>query len=70
MYEIYGAPGCSGCVAAESYLRVRNIPFVKKSVEDLFAVLPNVRSIPQIFKDGEHIGQFDDLVAKIKTETA
>lgn len=70
MYEIYGAPGCAGCAASETFLKARNIPFIKKSVPELLEIMPEVRSIPQIYKDGEYVGQFDDLVAKIKAETA
>ena len=35
-------------------------------IEDLLALVPNARTMPQIWLDGEHLGGYDQLEAKLK----
>lgn len=66
MYEIYGTPQCAGCVQSEGLLKARKLPYVKKTVQQLLEIMPEAKSIPQIYKDGVYIGQVDQLQAHLK----
>lgn len=65
--EIYTGPGCAHCEAAKAMLSERGFDFTEHDVADpaqmdaLRARLPRVQSIPQIFVDGAHIGNDQDL---------
>lgn len=68
--EIYGrvTPICSWCEAAKALLERHDQPYVFKDIvadptlkEELFARAPSVRSVPQIFVDGKHIGGYSDF---------
>lgn len=76
MFEIYSKPGCTYCDKAKALLTSLNIPYtervldvgqVKESAVDYYTVaqlqslVPNARTVPQIFKDGELIGGFEAL---------
>ena len=69
--EIFTGPGCAYCEAAKDLLRQNDVPFTERDVSDadVLAVfqesLPRVRSIPQVFADGEHIGGLDDLKLRL-----
>lgn len=51
---------------------MKNIEFEERelginwSKEDLLAVVPNARTVPQIFFDDELVGGFDNLQEKLK----
>ncbi len=66
--EIFTGPGCSYCDRAKTALRERGITFVERDIGDGTVLaefrdrLPRVKSIPQIFDDGMHIGGFEDLM--------
>ncbi len=72
--EIFTGPGCGYCNAAKTLLRRHNLPFNERDVSDPATLqefrdrLPRVKSIPQVFIDGEHIGGYEDL--KLKLEPA
>jgi glutaredoxin-related protein len=38
----------------------------RHKIEDLLALVPNARTMPQIWLDGEHLGGYDQLEAKLK----
>ena len=65
--EIFTGPGCAHCEAAKSFLRDRGLAFTERDISqpdamaDLQARLPRARSIPQVFVDGAHIGNDQDL---------
>ncbi len=65
--EIFTGPGCSYCEAAKALLRQKGLVFTERDVSESGVLaefrrrLPRVRSIPQIFVDGEHIGGEEDL---------
>ncbi len=70
--EIFTGPECGYCEAAKALLKRRQLAFTERDVSqpDVLAEfqqrLPRVRSIPQIFIDGEHIGGLEDLELKLK----
>jgi glutaredoxin 3 len=66
--EIFTGPNCGYCETAKALMRENGLAFEKinlaaspDNMEDFRARLPRVKSIPQIFVDGEHIGGLKDL---------
>ena len=70
--EIFTGPECGYCEAAKSLLQRHGLAFTERDVSQPEVLaefqqrLPRVRSIPQIFIDGEHIGSYEDLELKLK----
>lgn len=70
--EIFTGPGCGYCEAAKTLLKRHGLPFAERDVSDeavrreFRERLPRVRSIPQVFIDGEHIGGYEDLELRLK----
>ena len=76
-YEVYGQPDCVWCVRAIDRIKEAGHAYRYIDVSDsdagradLLRRLESVeqtigrpvpRTVPQIFRDGEHIGGFDDL---------
>lgn len=67
MIEVFTGPGCVECAAAKQLLEQHGLVFVELDVSQAehraaFAErLPRVRSIPQLFVDGDHLGGLADL---------
>ncbi len=65
--EIFSQPNCQHCQVAKKLLESRSIDYVELNVVDpenlreFARRLPRVRSLPQIFVNGEHIGNDQDL---------
>ena len=65
--EIFTGPGCAHCEAAKRLLNDRGLSFTERDVSDpavmdeLRQRLPRARAIPQVFVDGAHIGNDQDL---------
>ena len=65
--EVFAGPNCGYCDAAKELLRQRGLAFTEQDITDPVALavfrerLPRVKSVPQIFIDGEHIGGYEDL---------
>jgi len=70
--EIFTGPGCSYCDRAKAALQERGLVFDERDVGEEAVLaefgqrLPRVKSIPQIFVDGEHIGGYEDLLLRLK----
>ena len=68
---MFTGPGCSYCEAAKALLSRHKLDFTERDVSNHAVLaefrerLPRVRSIPQIFIDGEHIGGYEDLDLKL-----
>lgn len=61
---------CGYCVRAKELLTKHGVYFEERNMSEgewttqqLLEVAPGVRTMPQIFMDGKHIGGFDDLDA-------
>jgi len=60
---------CNYCTAAKSLMNVRGIDFEERKVggdytrEQLLEAVPNARTVPQIFLDGNYVGGFTELKA-------
>lgn len=65
---IYTTSKCSYCVAAKKWLTERNLDYTEVSLDDMQKREefkknnPGLRTVPQIFSDGEYIGGYQELV--------
>lgn len=70
---IWSRLGCSACRNAKMFFINKNISYEERvigdnwSQEDFNKAVPNAKTVPQIFIDGNHIGGWADLV-KYTTE--
>jgi glutaredoxin len=66
---------CPYCDQAKALLKMKGIEYEERNInngwdrEDLLAVVPNARTVPQIFLEGELVGGFTELKKKL-TESA
>jgi glutaredoxin len=66
--EVWSQENCPACVEAKRLLAQRDIKYQECMLsmtgytkKDLIAKVPNARSVPQIFLDGEYIGGLQEL---------
>jgi len=71
MIEIYGKTQCPFCDKAKALCEKQGLDFVYKQLdtdftrEELFEQFPGARTFPQIRMDGENIGGYTELAAKL-----
>lgn len=71
---IYSKDNCPYCVQAKNLLKYKNIELKEYVLgkdytkEQLLELLPNARTVPQIFLDEEYIGGFEDLKRKLDND--
>lgn len=64
---IYTKTTCPFCVSAKQLLEMRGITYTEINIEDtenrkmLMEVVPNAKTVPQIFIDNEYVGGFAQL---------
>lgn len=64
---IYSKPQCAGCEQAKSLLTSKGISYETKDITnpanlmELKNLIPNVRSVPQIYINDTHIGGIKEL---------
>lgn len=62
---------CSFCDQAKQLLKQHGIEFEERKIgdgytkEELLEVVPNARTVPQIFIDEEYVGGYDDLKKRL-----
>lgn len=67
---------CPYCEQAKALLSHKGIEFEERKIgdgytrEDLLEAVPTARTVPQIFLDGELVGGFTELRAKLTESTA
>ena len=74
--EIYGRQTCTYCNAAKDFLNVHGIKFEYYDIEKdpdqkakMFERAPvGIKTVPQIFLDGEYVGGYSDLREKLNNE--
>jgi glutaredoxin len=70
---VWSTSVCTFCKQAKSLLNSKNIPFEERMIgndwtkEQLLEVVPNARTVPQIFIDGNYIGGYTDLVSYLNS---
>jgi glutaredoxin len=73
---VWSKDNCPYCVQAKALLNKKGIEFEERKIgdgwtkEQLLEAVPNARTVPQIFLDGELVGGFTELRAKFLAEAA
>ena len=71
--QIVSKPDCPYCTLAKEFMVGMDIQYTEMIVgtdclwEDITAQLPDVKTVPQIWVNGEHVGGYDDLVKWAET---
>jgi glutaredoxin 3 len=71
---VWGKNYCTYCDQAKRLLKMKGIDFEERNInldwtkEQLLEAVPNARTVPQIFLDGELVGGFTDLQNILKEE--
>lgn len=70
--EVWSQTNCPACTEAKRLLESRGAHIVEKMLgingytkKDLIEKVPNARSVPQIFLDGEYVGGLLELKKKL-----
>jgi glutaredoxin 3 len=65
---VWSKDQCGNCVMAKNLLRNQGVEFEERNIsqgpwtkEQLLEAVPNARTLPQIFLDGNLIGGYDQL---------
>ncbi len=72
MIIIYGKSSCSWCDKAIGLARQYQLDFEYRSVDNdhykqqLKQMLPDVKTVPQIWWHGKHIGGYEDFASEIE----
>ena len=73
MIQIYGKPDCPYCVAAKQLAESKGIEFDYKTLnvhftrDELLEKFPRARTFPQIEMNGEYVGGFTELKARLSS---
>ena len=65
---VWSKASCPYCVKAISLLTLKGYSIEERKLEfgwnreQLFEAVPNAKTVPQIFLDGEYVGGYDNLV--------
>ena len=64
---VWSKPDCPYCTMAQKLLEQKGYEIEERKIgfgwnrEQLFEAVPNAKTVPQIFLDGEYIGGYDNL---------
>ena len=73
MYKVYSKESCAYCDAAKQLLELKGLPYVEYrlgrdvSREVLMEMLPDARTVPQIFYNEQYIGDYTKLLERLNT---
>ena len=68
---VWSNVGCTFCEQAKTLLKQKGIEYEEKNIaegykiQDLLALVPNAKTMPQIWLDEEHIGGYLELRKKL-----
>ena len=68
---VWSKPACVFCEKAKNLLKTKGIEYEEKhiaqghKIQDLLEMVPNARTMPQIWLDEEHIGGYFELEKKL-----
>jgi glutaredoxin 3 len=71
---IWGKPACPNCDKAKALLESRGVEVQEKKLgtdfelEDIRALIPNVREVPQVFIDDQLVGGLREVVQYLKNQ--
>ena len=66
---VWSKPACPFCVKAKNLLKSKGIEYEEKNIaeghniQDMLALVPNARTMPQVWVDDQHIGGYDEVRA-------
>jgi glutaredoxin 3 len=69
---VWSKDNCPYCTKAKMLLDSKNIPYEERNIsndwtkEQLLEVVPNAKTIPQIFLWGKYVGGYDSLLQYIE----
>ena len=69
---VWSKPACVYCEKSKALLKSKGIEYEEKNIadghkiQDLLEMVPNARTMPQIWLDEEHIGGFYELEKKLQ----
>ena len=70
---VWSKQNCGYCVQAKNLLKLKGIDFEERMLdsgpwtkEDLLRLVPDARSVPQIFLDDEYVGGFTELKERLE----
>ena len=69
---VWSKPDCPFCTKAKNLLKNKGIEYEERNIaegykiQDLLEMVPNARTMPQIWLDEEHIGGYHELEARLK----
>ena len=72
MFTIYSKDECQQCDSAKLLCQMKGVEFEVKKLdvdytkEDILTLVPQARSFPLIFKDGEYLGGLVELKQALK----
>jgi len=64
---VWSKPNCPQCEQAKTLLKMKHVPFEERKIGDGWTVdqlkqlVPDAKSVPQIFINNEHIGGYQQL---------
>ena len=68
---IWSKPACPFCVKAKNLMKMKGIEYEEKNIaeghdiQELLTLVPNAKTMPQIWLDDKHIGGYKELEAKL-----
>ena len=72
---IWSNVGCHFCEMAKNLLKQKGIEYEERNlakewkIQQLLEVVPNARTVPQIFVDDEYVGGYQDLVEYLQRKS-
>lgn len=64
---IWSKPACPFCVKAKNLMKMKGIEYEEKNIaeghdiQELLTLVPNAKTMPQIWLDDKHIGGYKEL---------
>ena len=69
---VWSKPNCGYCVKSNSLLKSKGIEYEEKNIaeghdiQEMLSLVPNARTMPQIWIDDKHVGGYDQLETFLK----
>lgn len=71
---VWSKDNCQYCVKAKTLLSMKGIDYEERKLgiewtkEQLLEAVPDAKSVPQIFLNGEYVGGFDQLQKRLTSQ--